>query len=243
MSLQLFNRLKVAAEKLTIPSLGDTQGKAQAASDLHFKVRNAVAQYGSAKGGWAAHEQRYKDADNSKVIGKLQDTVDRKSDLYDLDRITKATSLIPGLSPISNTVRALTAAGGAAGIGPTAHRFMTKSRDGLDQVARRALGPYSDTLEQVERGFGKLNRQVIKPATQLVQDTMKKLNQDNHMSTPHIKTASEATPARLAAIDKFDGEQAFELGFAKAAHDLGLNEQQYAQFYQAGIAKLQALQK
>ena len=62
------------------------------------------------------------------------------------------------------------------------------------------------------------------------------------MTTPHIKTASEATPERLSAIDQYDAAQAFEMGFAKAAHDLGLSEKQYTAFYQLGLEKLQALQ-
>lgn len=61
------------------------------------------------------------------------------------------------------------------------------------------------------------------------------------MTTPHIKTASEATADRLAAIDQYDAAQAFELGFAKAAHDLGLNEEQYAQFYALAVEKLAAI--
>jgi hypothetical protein len=62
------------------------------------------------------------------------------------------------------------------------------------------------------------------------------------MTTPHIKTASEATPERLAAIHQYDAEQAFEAGFAKCAHDLGLTEDQYASFYKAGMAKLAEFQ-
>lgn len=62
------------------------------------------------------------------------------------------------------------------------------------------------------------------------------------MTTPHIKTASEATPERLSQIDQFDAAQAFEIGFAKAAHDLGLNEADYGKFYAIAVEKLAAEQ-
>ena len=60
------------------------------------------------------------------------------------------------------------------------------------------------------------------------------------MTTPHIKTASEATADRLHAIDQFDAAQAFEIGFAKAAHDLGLNEAEYGKFYALAVEQLSA---
>lgn len=62
------------------------------------------------------------------------------------------------------------------------------------------------------------------------------------MTTPHIKTASEATADRLNQIDQFDAAQAFEIGFAKAAHDLGLSETEYSNFYAIAVEKLAAEQ-
>lgn len=43
---------------------------------------------------------------------------------------------------------------------------------------------------------------------------------------------------KLAEVEQFDREQAFEAGFAKAAQDLGLNDQEFRQFYQAGCEKI-----
>lgn len=45
---------------------------------------------------------------------------------------------------------------------------------------------------------------------------------------------------KLAEVEQFDREQAFEAGFAKAASDLGLNDQQFRGFYEAGCEKLSA---
>lgn len=47
---------------------------------------------------------------------------------------------------------------------------------------------------------------------------------------------------KLAEVEQFDREQAFEAGFAKAAQDLGLNDQEFRQFYQAGCQKLDSAQ-
>jgi hypothetical protein len=47
---------------------------------------------------------------------------------------------------------------------------------------------------------------------------------------------------KLAEQEQFDREQAFELGFAKVAHDMGLNEDEFKQFYQAGVQALQPAQ-
>jgi hypothetical protein len=63
------------------------------------------------------------------------------------------------------------------------------------------------------------------------------------MTTPHIKVASDLTQDRMGQIDQFDAQQAIELGFAKVAHQLGLNDQQYAQFYQLACEKLAAQSK
>lgn len=52
------------------------------------------------------------------------------------------------------------------------------------------------------------------------------------------KKLSADQQQKLAAIDQFDREQAFELGFAKIAKDMGLSEQEYQQFYEAGCQKL-----
>jgi hypothetical protein len=43
---------------------------------------------------------------------------------------------------------------------------------------------------------------------------------------------------KLAAVDQFDKEQAFEVGFAKCAKDLGLNDKEFQQFYDAACQKL-----
>lgn len=43
---------------------------------------------------------------------------------------------------------------------------------------------------------------------------------------------------KLAQIEQFDREQAFEVGFSKCAKDLGLSEEQFKNFYEAGCTKL-----
>lgn len=48
---------------------------------------------------------------------------------------------------------------------------------------------------------------------------------------------------QLQQIDQFDRSQAFEAGFAKAAQDLGLNEQEFAQFYNLGVQKIAEVTK
>jgi hypothetical protein len=108
------------------------------------------------------------------------------------------------------------------------------------------VNPFFNAMSTMTAGANKFFPGAVKSLQNMGRSAVnqfQKLNQDNTMSTPHIKTASEATPERLAAVHQYDNEQAFEMGFAKAAHDLGMNEQQYAQFYQAGLAKLAALQK
>jgi len=57
------------------------------------------------------------------------------------------------------------------------------------------------------------------------------------MATPMTKLSADQQK-KVAAVDKFDREQAFELGFAKCAKDLGLNESEFQQFYEAGCNKL-----
>ena len=51
---------------------------------------------------------------------------------------------------------------------------------------------------------------------------------------------SEDQQRKLAAVDQFDREQAFEVGFAKLAKDLGLDDNEYQQFYEAACQKLAA---
>lgn len=45
---------------------------------------------------------------------------------------------------------------------------------------------------------------------------------------------------KIAEVDRFDREQAFEAGFAKIASELGLNEQEFKNFYQIGVNVLQS---
>ncbi len=45
------------------------------------------------------------------------------------------------------------------------------------------------------------------------------------------KTAHAEALKKIAEIDQRDANAACELGFAKAAHDLGLNEEQYRLVY------------
>lgn len=54
------------------------------------------------------------------------------------------------------------------------------------------------------------------------------------------KTAHADLSARIAPIDRQDGENAFELGFVKAAKDLGLTEPQFVAVYNQALANLQA---
>jgi len=61
------------------------------------------------------------------------------------------------------------------------------------------------------------------------------------MSKKQIKL-SEDQQRKLAAVDRFDREQAFELGFAKCARDLGLSEDEFNQFYEVGCEKLSVAQ-
>jgi len=235
--------MKKLNQESMIAPMGDTLRPALDAFKLHRKVLDGVTRIPHSNGDWSNQPQRMRESAEGKVVSKLRDDDYQKWNLNDFDNASKVTSLIPGLSPISNTARALTAAGSAAGIWPAIHRTVSQSVDGLEPLGKMITKPFKDEAKHIQIGKDLAAKSGLKPRIPKFQDVMKKLNQDTAMQTPHIKTASEATPARLAAIDKFDGEQAFELGFAKAAHDLGLNEQQYAQFYQAGIAKLQALQK
>ena len=54
-----------------------------------------------------------------------------------------------------------------------------------------------------------------------------------------VKVAADKLQ-KLAQIEAFDRQQAFELGFAKVAHELGLSEEEYSQFYHAGVVELEA---
>lgn len=57
-----------------------------------------------------------------------------------------------------------------------------------------------------------------------------------------VKIASDKLH-KLAQIEAFDRQQAFEIGFAKVAHELGLNETEYETFYAAGLRELEAQQR
>jgi hypothetical protein len=57
--------------------------------------------------------------------------------------------------------------------------------------------------------------------------------------TKQIKLSADQQK-KLAAVDQFDREQAFEVGFAKCAKDLGLNDTEFKQFYEAACEKLAA---
>ena len=60
------------------------------------------------------------------------------------------------------------------------------------------------------------------------------------MPKGHVKLSAEQQ-RQLESIDRFDSEQAFEVGFAKAAHDMGLSQDEFARFYD--IAAQEAAQK
>lgn len=62
------------------------------------------------------------------------------------------------------------------------------------------------------------------------------------MSNKMTKLSAEQQQ-KLAQIEQFDREQAFEAGFAKAASDLGLNDEEFKEFYEAGCEKLAAAQQ
>ncbi len=49
------------------------------------------------------------------------------------------------------------------------------------------------------------------------------------------KQAHEAALTKIAEIDERDTDAAVELGFYKAAQDLGLNDEQYQAFRQAAL--------
>lgn len=49
---------------------------------------------------------------------------------------------------------------------------------------------------------------------------------------------SQEDQKKLAQIEQFDREQAFELGFAKHARDMGLSESEYERFYDVACQKL-----
>lgn len=55
---------------------------------------------------------------------------------------------------------------------------------------------------------------------------------------PKIAELDERGMQKFAQQDQFDAEQAFEVGFAKAAQDMGMNQDQYKQFYQVACADL-----
>lgn len=52
---------------------------------------------------------------------------------------------------------------------------------------------------------------------------------------------SEEQQTKLAEVDQFDREMAFEAGFAKCAQDLDLSEEEYQEFYKAACAKMATL--
>ncbi len=55
---------------------------------------------------------------------------------------------------------------------------------------------------------------------------------------PKLAELDEKGMQKFAQQDQFDAEQAFELGFAKAAQDMGMNKAQYKQFYQVACADM-----
>jgi hypothetical protein len=50
---------------------------------------------------------------------------------------------------------------------------------------------------------------------------------------------SEDQMKKVAEQERFDREQAFEAGFAKLAHDIGLTENEFKQFYEVAVNVLQ----
>ena len=51
---------------------------------------------------------------------------------------------------------------------------------------------------------------------------------------------AEADMKKLAEVDGRDREQAYEMGFAKCAHDLGLSREEFGEFYNVACNKLAA---
>ena len=52
------------------------------------------------------------------------------------------------------------------------------------------------------------------------------------------KEAKAEALTKIAKAEKFDKEQAFEIGFAKAASDLGLSDTEFKNFYDIGVQTL-----
>ena len=54
---------------------------------------------------------------------------------------------------------------------------------------------------------------------------------------------AEADMKKLAEVETRDREQAYELGFAKCAHELGLSKEEFGEFYNVACNKLAAAQE
>ncbi len=57
------------------------------------------------------------------------------------------------------------------------------------------------------------------------------------------KQAHDAALEKVAAVEAIDRQNAFEVGFAKGAQDLGLNEEQFGKIYQIALNLARTEQK
>ncbi len=57
------------------------------------------------------------------------------------------------------------------------------------------------------------------------------------------KEAHQAGLTKIAAIEAVDKANSFEVGFAKAAQDMGLNEEQFGKLYKIALDMAKSEQK
>ena len=116
-------------------------------------------------------------------------------------------------------------------------------------ILRKLLAKHSQAAAtQQASGTAQLaapKRQAAKPPAQPINQRQVRTasaKEGKKMPTPLTKLSAEQQQ-KLAEIEQFDREQAFELGFTKAASELGLNEAEFKEFYEAGCEKLAAAQQ
>jgi nitrate reductase beta subunit len=102
----------------------------------------------------------------------------------------------------------------------------------------------STKTRQDAANFINQKKQTITPSPQQQKTGQAKVA--NNIKTGNqtmTKTARAQLMQKVAASEQFDREQAFEVGFAKAAHDVGLSKEQFQQMYAYALHKLSSQAK
>lgn len=112
--------------------------------------------------------------------------------------------------------------------------------DGQMRPAARAAraAPAPTALPAPNTSVSKPPKDTKVATTTLTEKLRQKLAHQQETTMP-LKKLSADQLAKVREIDAVDAANAIEFGFAKAAHDLGLNEKEYDEFYADALERLQ----